>query len=40
MITAEKAFQPIQLGLGFTLSGIGGLLAVNRTCDDEFFAPG
>ena len=39
MITAE-GFQPIQLGLGFTLTGIGGLLAVNRTCDDEFLRAG
>jgi hypothetical protein len=39
MITAE-GFQPIQLGLGFTLTGIGGLLAVNRTCDDEFLRGG
>jgi hypothetical protein len=32
MITAE-GFTPIQLGLGFTLTGIGGLLALNRTVD-------
>ena len=29
-ITAQ-GFQPIQLGLGFRLSGIGGLIGVNRT---------
>lgn len=29
IITAE--FTPVQLGLGFTLSGVGGLLGVNRT---------
>ena len=29
LITAE--FQPIQLGFGFTLNGVGGLIAVNRT---------
>ena len=29
LITAE--FNPIQLGYGFTLNGIGGLLGVNRT---------
>ena len=30
LISAE-GFAPIQLGLGFTLTGIGGLLGVNRT---------
>jgi hypothetical protein len=30
LITAE-GFTPIQLGLGFSLTGIGGLLALNRT---------
>jgi hypothetical protein len=30
IITAE-GFAPIQLGFGFTLTGIGGLLGVNRT---------
>jgi hypothetical protein len=34
MITAE-GFTPIQLGLGFTLTGIGGLLALNRTVDAD-----
>ena len=29
IITAE--FNPIQLGLGFTLNGVGGLLGLNRT---------
>jgi hypothetical protein len=33
LISAE--FQPIQLGLGFTLNGVGGLLALNRTVDVE-----
>ncbi len=31
-ITAED-FKPIQLGLGFTLLGIGGMVAINRTFD-------
>ncbi|GAA4729412.1 DUF6603 domain-containing protein [Flavisolibacter ginsenosidimutans] len=31
LITAE--FTPIQLGFGFTLNGVGGLLAVNRSTD-------
>ena len=30
IVTAE-GFAPIQLGLGFTLTGIGGLLGINRT---------
>ncbi len=33
MITAE--FSPIQLGLGFTLSGVGGLVGINRTANDN-----
>ncbi len=39
MITAE-GFKPIPLGLGFTLTGIGGLLAINRTCNEEFLREG
>ena len=34
MITAED-FEPIQLGLGFNLQAIGGLIAVNRTFDQD-----
>jgi hypothetical protein len=33
IITAE-GFGPIQLGYGFVLTGIGGLLAINRTFDE------
>ncbi len=33
LITAE--FQPIQLGFGFTLNGVGGLLGLNRTAKIE-----
>ena len=33
LVTAE--FTPIQLGFGFTLIGVGGLLALNRTLDTE-----
>ncbi|MDX1940937.1 MAG: DUF6603 domain-containing protein [Saprospiraceae bacterium] len=33
IITAE--FTPIQLGLGFTLNGVGGLLGLNRTANVE-----
>lgn len=39
VITAED-FQPVPLGLGFSLTGVGGLLAVNRTCDDDFLRAG
>ena len=28
-------FQPIQLGLGFTLNGVGGLVAINRRVDTD-----
>ena len=31
LILTAEGFAPIQLGLGFTLTGIGGLLGVNRT---------
>jgi hypothetical protein len=31
LISAE--FTPIQLGLGFTLNGVGGLIGINRTVD-------
>ena len=34
LITAD-GFTPIPLGLGFTLTGIGGLVALNRTIDVE-----
>jgi hypothetical protein len=33
IITAE--FTPVQLGLGFTLNGVGGMLGYNRTADVE-----
>ncbi|MEO8620018.1 MAG: DUF6603 domain-containing protein, partial [bacterium] len=38
-ITAE-GFQPIQLGLGFTLTAIGGLIGVNRTFDETVLRAG
>lgn len=34
LITAE-GFTPIQLGMGFALTGIGGLVALNRTVDAD-----
>jgi hypothetical protein len=39
IITAED-FQPIPIGLGFSLTGIGGIVAVNRTCDEDFLREG
>ena len=33
-ITAE-GFTPVQLGMGFSLTGIGGLLAINRTVNAD-----
>lgn len=34
LITAQ--FSPIELGLGFTLNGLGGLVGVNRRADTSF----
>jgi hypothetical protein len=31
LIAISTEFPPVQLGLGFTLNGVGGLLALNRT---------
>jgi hypothetical protein len=38
-ITAE-GFQPIQLGMGFTLNGIGGMVAIHRTFDEDVVRAG
>jgi hypothetical protein len=38
-ITAE-GFQPIPLGLGFTLNGIGGTVAIHRTFDEDVLRAG
>ena len=38
LITAE--FVPIQLGFGFTLIGVGGLLGLNRSLDTEALGQG
>jgi hypothetical protein len=38
LITAE--FKPIQLGFGFTLNGVGGLIAINRGMNLEALAAG
>ncbi|HET6977873.1 MAG TPA: DUF6603 domain-containing protein [Pyrinomonadaceae bacterium] len=35
-----EGFNPIPLGLGFNLSGIGGLLALNRTFDENALRTG
>ena len=39
LVTAE-GFTPIPLGLGFSLTGIGGLVAVNRTFNEEAVGEG
>ena len=33
-------FKPIPLGLGFSLTGIGGLVAINRTVDQDVLREG
>lgn len=33
IVVASATFPPVQLGLGFSLTGIGGLVGVNRTVD-------
>jgi hypothetical protein len=38
VIVISAEFTPIQLGLGFTLDGVGGLLGINRTVDDKAVA--
>lgn len=40
VIIFTQGFEPIQLGLGFTLTGIGGLLAINRTFDEAALRAG
>jgi hypothetical protein len=35
IIISSTEFTPIQLGFGFTLTGVGGLLSLNRTMDVE-----
>ena len=40
VIIFVEGFAPIQLGLGFALTGIGGLLAINRTFDEETLRAG
>ena len=35
-----EGFAPIQLGFGFTLTGIGGLIAINRTFDETVLRAG
>lgn len=38
LVTAE--FTPVQLGFGFTLNGVGGLLGLNRSLDTEALRQG
>jgi hypothetical protein len=39
VITAE-GFKPIRLPMGFALAGIGGLVAIHRTCSEEALREG
>ena len=39
-IIFAEGFAPIQLGFGFSLTGIGGLLAINRTFDENALRAG
>jgi len=38
VIVISAEFTPIQLGLGFTLNGVGGLVGINRTVDGNALA--
>ena len=38
VIVISAEFTPIQLGLGFTLDGVGGLLGINRKVDEKAVA--
>ena len=40
IIIVAEDFKPIPLGLGFNLTGIGGLLAINRTFAEEVLRSG
>ncbi|MGZ8466806.1 MAG: DUF6603 domain-containing protein, partial [Candidatus Binatia bacterium] len=40
VIISAEGFAPIQLGYGFVLTGIGGLLAINRTFDEAALRAG
>jgi hypothetical protein len=40
VIIFVEDFTPIQLGFGFALTGIGGLLAINRSFDEEALRAG
>lgn len=40
IIIAGSGFPPIQLGLGFTLTGVGGLVGINRTINADVLQSG
>lgn len=40
LIIISAEFQPMQLGLGFTLNGVGGMLGLNRTVNLEVLRNG
>lgn len=40
LLIISGEFPPIQLGFGFTLEGVGGLLGINRTMDVDYLVAG
>jgi hypothetical protein len=40
LIVISAEFEPIQLGLGFTLNGVGGLLGLHRTAREDVLRTG
>lgn len=40
LLFISTQFKPVQLGLGFTLNGVGGLVGINRSMDLEFLRKG
>ncbi len=40
LIVTAEGFQPIRLPMGFALAGIGGLMAIHRTCSEEALREG
>ncbi|RQG94175.1 DUF6603 domain-containing protein [Natrarchaeobius chitinivorans] len=40
LLIISGEFPPVQLGFGFTLNGVGGLLGINRTMDVDYLVAG
>ncbi|MDR2222415.1 MAG: hypothetical protein LBE34_06715 [Flavobacteriaceae bacterium] len=40
LVIISVEFTPLQLGMGFTLNGIGGLMGLNRTSNPDFLRSG